>query len=80
MTIRQKLTISFFLILLITIFIIGVFFYSIFNLNEVHMAQKHRYDQIRRVERLKEYNHSFSWIVLDIITDYEKVNIVKKKS
>ncbi len=79
MTIRQKLTISFFLILLITIFIIGVFFYSIFNLNEVHMAQKHRYDQIRRVERLKEYNHSFSWIVLDIITDYEKVNIVKKR-
>ncbi len=79
MTIRQKLTISFFLILLITIFIIGVFFYSIYNLNEVHMAQKHRYDQIRRVERLKEYNHSFSWIVLDIITDYEKIDIVKKR-
>jgi two-component system OmpR family sensor kinase len=43
------------------------------------MAQKHRYDQIRRVERLKEYNHSFSWIVLDIITDYEKIDIVKKR-
>lgn len=79
MTIRQKLIISFSLILLITIFIIGVFFYSIYNLNEVHMAQKHRYDQIRRVERLKEYNHSFSWIVLDIVTDYEKINIVKKR-
>lgn len=60
-------------------FIIGVFFYSIYNFNEVHMSQKHRYDQIRRVERLKEYNHSFSWIVLDIITDYEKINIVKER-
>jgi len=79
MTIRQKLVISFSLILLITIFIIGVFFYSIYNLNEVHMAQKNKFEQIRRVERLKEYNHSFSWIVLDIVTDYEKINIVKKR-
>ena len=60
-------------------FIIGVFFYTIFNLNEVHNSQKHRYDQIRRVEKLKEYNNSFSWIVLDLITDYEKMNIVKKR-
>jgi two-component system OmpR family sensor kinase len=64
---------------LITIFIIGVFFYSIYNFNEVHLSQKHRYDQIRRVEKLKEYNNSFSWIVLDIITDYEKINIVKER-
>lgn len=60
-------------------FIIGVFFYTLFNLNEVHNSQKHRYDQIRRVEKLKEYNNSFSWIALDIITDYEKMNIVKKR-
>jgi two-component system OmpR family sensor kinase len=79
MTIRQRLYISFSLILLITIFIIGVFFYSIYNFNEVHLSQKHRYDQIRRVEKLKEYNNSFSWIVLDIITDYEKINIVKER-
>ncbi|MGD9554399.1 MAG: ATP-binding protein [Arcobacteraceae bacterium] len=79
MTIRQKLFISFSLILLITLLIIGVFFYSIYNLNEVHMSQKHRYDQIRRVEQLKEYNNDFSWVVLDIITDYDKINVVKER-
>ncbi len=79
MTIRQRLFISLTLILSITIFIIGVFFYSIYNLNEIHMAQKHRYDQIRRVEKLKEYNNSFSWIVLDIITDFDKFEVVKER-
>jgi two-component system, OmpR family, sensor kinase len=79
MTIKQRLYVSFSLILFILMFIIGVFFYTIFNLNEVHNSQKHRYDQIRRVEKLKEYNNSFSWIVLDIITDYEKMNIIKKR-
>ena len=79
MTIKQKLYISFSLILFILMFIIGVFFYTLFNLNEVHNSQKHRYNQIRRVEKLKEYNNSFSWIVLDVITDYEKMNIVKKR-
>ncbi|WP_368030022.1 ATP-binding protein [Arcobacter sp. s6] len=79
MTIKQRLYISFSLILFILMFIIGVFFYTIFNLNEVHNSQKHRYDQIRRVEKLKEYNNSFSWIVLDIITDFEKMNIVNKR-
>lgn len=79
MTIRQRLFIAFSLILLITLFIIGVFFYSIYNFNEVHLSQKHRYDQIRRVEKLKEYNNSFSWIVLDIVTDYEKINIVQNR-
>ena len=79
MTIKQRLYISFSLILFILMFIIGVFFYTLFNLNEVHNSQKHRYDQIRRVEKLKEYNNSFSWIALDIITDYEKMNIVKKR-
>uniref|UniRef100_UPI00404876AA ATP-binding protein n=2 Tax=Aliarcobacter sp. TaxID=2321116 RepID=UPI00404876AA len=79
MTIRQRLFISFSLILIITIFIIGVFFYSIYNLNEIHNSQKHRYDQIRRVENLKDYNNSFSWIVLDIITDYEKIKVVNNR-
>ncbi|MBU0925142.1 HAMP domain-containing histidine kinase [bacterium] len=79
MTIKQRLYISFSLILFILIFITSVSFYTIFNLNEVHNSQKHRYDQIRRVEKLKEYNNSFSWIVLDIITDYEKMNIVNKR-
>lgn len=79
MTIRQRLFISFSLILIITIFIIGVFFYSIYNLNEIHESQKHRYDQIRRVENLKDYNNSFSWIVLDIITDYEKIKVVNNR-
>ena len=79
MTIKQKLYISFSLILFISMSIIGVFFYTLFNLNEVHNSQKHRYNQIRRVEKLKEYNNSFSWIVLDIITDYEKMHIANKR-
>ncbi|WP_321468495.1 ATP-binding protein [Halarcobacter sp.] len=79
MTIRQRLFISFSLILLITVFIIGVFFYSIYNFNEIHNSQIHRYDQIRRVEKLKEHSNSFSWIVLDIITDYDKLSIVKER-
>lgn len=79
MTIRQRLFISFSLILLIILSIIGVFFYTIFNLSEIHKSQTHRYDQIRRVEKLKEYNNSFSWIVLDIVTDYEKIDVVKKR-
>ncbi|RXJ90853.1 hypothetical protein CRV01_06820 [Arcobacter sp. CECT 8983] len=78
-TIRQRLFISFSLILLIMLSIIGVFFYTIFNLSEIHKNQIHRYDQIRRVEKLKEYNNSFSWIVLDIVTDYEKIEVVKKR-
>lgn len=79
MTIKQKLYISFSLILFISMSIIGVFFYTLFNLNEVHNSQKHRYNQIRRVEKLKEYNNSFSWIILDIITDYEKMHIANKR-
>lgn len=79
MTIRQRLFISFSLILLIIVSIIGVFFYTIFNLSKIHKTQTHRYDQIRRVEKLKEFNNSFSWIVLDIVTDYEKIDVVKKR-
>jgi len=79
MTIKKRLFISFALILLIIVFIIGVFFYSTYNLNQIHSLQKHRYDQIRRVEKLKEYNNSFAWIVLDVITDYNKAEIVKNR-
>lgn len=79
MTIKKRLYISFALILSIIIFIIAVFFYTIYNLNEIHSSQNHRYDQLLRVERLKEYNNSFSWVVLDIITDYEKIDVVKDR-
>lgn len=79
MTIKQRLHISFSLILFIIIFIIGVFFYSIYNLNEIHLAQNHRYDQIRKVEKLKEHNNAFAWIVLDIVTDRDKAHIVKDR-
>ncbi len=79
MTIKKRLYISFSLILSIIIFIIGIFFYTIYNLNKVHSAQSNRYDQILRVEKLKEYNNSFSWIVLDIIIDFDKVDVVKDR-
>ncbi len=79
MTIRQRLFISFSLILLVILSIIVVSFYTIFNLSQIHKSQTHRYDQIRRVEKLKEFNNSFSWVVLDIITDYEKNSVVKKR-
>jgi len=79
MTIKQRLYTSFSLILLIIVFIIGVFFYSIYNLNQLHTMQEHRYDQLRKVEKLKEYNNSFAWIVLDIITDQEKKDVVKER-
>lgn len=79
MTIKKHLYISFLLILSIIIFIIGIFFYTVYNLNEIHNEQNYRYDQKLRVEKLKEYNKSFLWIVLDIITDYDKVNVVKDR-
>lgn len=79
MTIKQRLYISFSLIVLIIIFIVGVFFYSTYNLNQIQIRQEHRYDQIRRVEKLKEYNNAFAWIVLDIITDQEKKDVVKDR-
>lgn len=79
MTIKQRLYVSFSLILFIIIFIIGVFFYATFNLNEIYISQKHRYDQIRSVEKLKEYNNAFAWVVLDIMTDKDKLDIVKDR-
>ncbi len=79
MTIRKRLFISFTLILLIVTFIIGVFFYTIFNLNSISYQQSHRYDQLIRVEKLKQFNNSYSWIVLDVITDFEKMKIVNER-
>jgi len=79
MTIRKRLFVSFSLILLIVSFIIGVFFYTIYNLNSISYQQNHRYDQLIRVEKLKEFNNSYSWIVLDVITDFDKIEIVNKR-
>lgn len=79
MTIKKRLYISFALILSIIIFIISIFFYTIYNFNEIHHTQNHRYNQLLRVEKLKESNHAFSWIVLDIITDYEKIAVVENR-
>ncbi len=79
MTIRKRLFIAFSLIILIVTFILGVFFYTIYNLNSINYQQNHRYDQLIRVEKLKEFNNSYSWIVLDIITDFEKIDIVNER-
>lgn len=79
MTIRKRLFISFSLILLIVTFIIGVFFYTIYSLNSINQQQNHRYDQLIRVEKLKEFSNSYSWIVLDIITDFDKIKIVNER-
>ena len=79
MTIRKQLFISFSFILLIVTFIIGVFFYTINNLNNINYQQNHRYDQLIRVEKLKELNSSYSWIVLDVITDFDKIQIVNER-
>jgi len=79
MTIKKRLLISFSSILLIVTFIIGVFFYTIYNLNSINYQQSHRYDQLIRVEKLKEFNNSYSWIVLDIITDFDKIQIVDER-
>ncbi|NQY24615.1 MAG: HAMP domain-containing histidine kinase [Campylobacteraceae bacterium] len=77
MTIRKQLFISFALILIIVAFIIGVFFYTIYKLNSINSQQNHRYDQLIRVKKLSEFNNSYSWIVLDVITDFDKIQIVK---
>jgi len=76
MTIRKQLFISFALILIIVAFIIGVFFYTIYKLNSISHQQNHRYDQLIRVKKLSEFNNSYSWIVLDVITDFDKIQIV----
>lgn len=79
MTIRKQLFIAFSLILFIVTFIIGVFFYTINNLNSINYQQNHRYDQLIRVKELKDFNSSYSWIVLDVITDFDKINIVNQR-
>jgi len=79
MTIKKRLHLSFVFILIIIVFMVSVFFYTTYNLNQIHLLQNHRYDQIRRVEKLKDYNNRFAWIVLDVITDYNKADVVKDR-
>lgn len=79
MTIKKRLYISFALILAIIIFIVGIFFYTIFNLNNIHILQNQRYEQIRRVEHIKELNTAFAWVVLDIIVDRKNKEFVKDR-
>jgi len=79
MTIKNKLYVSFTLVLVITLFIIGIFFYSTYNLSVIHELQNNRYEQIRRVEKIQELNRSFAWLVLDIIVDRKKENIVNER-
>lgn len=64
---------------MIVAFIIGVFFYTIYNLNSMNNQENYKYEQLIRVEKLKEFNNSFGWIVLDIITDFEKIQIVNER-
>lgn len=79
MTIRKKLFTSFSLILLIIVFIIGIFFYTILHLNTIHLQQNHRFDQIRKVEKLKEHKNALSWVVLDIFVDKRENSVLVKK-
>ena len=79
MTIRKQLFIAFSLIVFIVAFIIGVFFYTIYNLNSINYQQNHRYNQLLRVKEIKEFNSSYSWIVLDVITDFDKIQIVNER-
>ncbi len=79
MTIKRRLYTAFTLVLLITLFIIGIFFYATYNLNVIHELQNHRYEQIRRVEKIKELNRSFAWLVVDIIVDRKKEVIVNER-
>jgi hypothetical protein len=79
MTIRKRLLISFSVVLMIVAFIIGVFFYTIYNLNSMNNQENYKYEQLIRVEKLKEFNNSYGWIVLDIITDFEKIQIVNER-
>ena len=79
MTIKKRLYTSFSFILAIIVFIIGIFYYVTLNLNEIHQLQNHRYEQLRRVERIKEYNSAFAWIVLDVIIDQDKDDIVRDR-
>lgn len=79
MSIKNKLYLAFSLVLGITLFIIGIFFYATITLSEIQKLQNHRFEQIRRVERIKELNTSFDWLVLDIIIDRKKKDVVKER-
>ena len=62
------------------VFIIGIFFYTILQLNTMQLLQNHRYEQIRKVEKLKEYKNAISWVALDIFIDKGNNEIVLKKT
>jgi two-component system OmpR family sensor kinase len=79
MTIKNKLYRAFGLILAIIIFIVSIFFYAVVNLDNTHTLQTQRYEQIRRVEHIREFNSAFAWIVLDITVDKDKKEIVEDR-
>ncbi len=79
MTIKKKLFTSFSLTLLIIVFIISIFFYTILHLNTIHLQQSQRFEQIRKVEKLKEYKNALSWVALDIFIDKRDNDILLKK-
>jgi len=79
MTIRKKLFTSFSLILIIIVFIIGIFFYTMLHLNTIYLEQNHRFEQIRKVEKLKEYKNALSWIALDIFIDKRNNEVIVQK-
>jgi two-component system OmpR family sensor kinase len=51
-----------------------------FHLNTIHLQQNHRFEQIRKVEKLKEYKNALSWIALDIFIDKSNNEIVVEKT
>ncbi|MCD4758918.1 MAG: HAMP domain-containing histidine kinase [Arcobacteraceae bacterium] len=79
MTIRKKLFTSFSLILIIIVFIIAIFFYTMLHLNTIYLEQNHRFEQIRKVEKLKEYKNALSWIALDIFIDKRNNEVIVQK-
>jgi len=79
MKIRKKLFTSFSLILIIIVFIIGIFFYTMLHLNTIYLEQNHRFEQIRKVEKLKEYKNALSWIALDIFIDKRNNEVIVQK-
>lgn len=56
MTIKKRLYIVFLLTLSIILFIIGVFFYTMYNLNEIHHSQIETYEEIRKIKKIKRYD------------------------
>ncbi len=55
MTIKKRLHISFALILSIILFIVGIFFYTMYNLSKIHLSQIQTYEEIRSVKKIDGY-------------------------